>query len=33
VADLVADALAHDTVHLGQIRERLERAAAQGDDR
>jgi len=33
VADLVADALAHDTVHTGQIRERLERAAAQGDDR
>jgi hypothetical protein len=33
VADLVADALAHDTVHIGQIRDRLERAAARGDDR
>ncbi len=33
VADLVADALAHDTVHIGQIRERLERAAKPGDDR
>jgi hypothetical protein len=33
VADLVADALAHDTVHTGQIRDRLERAAKSGDDR
>ncbi len=33
VADLVADALAHDTVHIGQIRERLERAATPGDNR
>ena len=33
VADLVADTLAHDTVHTGQIRERLERAAQPGEDR
>lgn len=33
VADLVADVLAHDTVHIGQIRERLERAAKPGGDR
>ena len=33
VADLVADALAHDTVHTGQIRDRLERAAERGDNR
>jgi hypothetical protein len=29
-ADLVATMLAHDTDHLGEIRERLERAAATG---
>jgi hypothetical protein len=33
VADLVALTLAHDTAHIGQIRDRLERAAKPGDDR
>jgi hypothetical protein len=33
VAALVAGALAHDTVHIGQIRDRLERAAERGDNR
>jgi uncharacterized damage-inducible protein DinB len=33
VSDLVALTLAHDTTHVGQIRDRLERAAKPGDDR
>jgi hypothetical protein len=33
VADLVALTLAHDTTHVGHIRDRLERAAARGEER